>query len=112
MLVQKSNHDSINECQEMMQLMPAYSKKREVGVHECVAHAYGINTKKCSCSVIFVPTDDDALKMSRPLSYLESTTPDSEDIRMTGFTKPNLKHQFQEMCLADFASSCRLVYGK
>ena len=63
--------------------MQAYSKKREVSAQECVTRACGINMKKCSHSVVFIPTDDNAIRMSRPLSYLENTAPESENVWMT-----------------------------
>ena len=83
--------------------MQAYSKKREVSAQECVTRACGINMKKCSRGVIFIPTDDNAVRMSCPLSYLESTAPESVDVWMTSYTdkyksRPETQ-EFEEMCL-------------
>ncbi|XP_024116598.1 uncharacterized protein LOC112138269 [Oryzias melastigma] len=115
-VIESSSTERINESDEMREVMQAYSKKREVSAQECVCRATGIHMKQSSRSVIFVPTDDNPVKMSRPLSYLESTTNDSLNIWMTSLTdkykaRPETP-EFEEMCLADFASTCRIVYGK
>ena len=115
-LIENSNRDNVNECDEMREIMQAYSKKREVSAQECVTRACGIEMKKCSRGVIFIPTDDNPVKMSRPMSYLETTTPGNENVWMTSLTdkykaRPQTP-EFEEMCLADFASTCRIVYGR
>nr|XP_040030752.1 uncharacterized protein LOC120818062 isoform X1 [Gasterosteus aculeatus aculeatus] len=115
-VIENSTKDHVNECDEMREIMQAYSKKREVSAQECVTRACGINMKKCSRGVIFVPTDDNALKMSRPMSYLENTTLESVNVWMTSLTdkyksRPETP-EFEQMCLADFAATCRIVYGQ
>ncbi|KAF1374343.1 hypothetical protein PFLUV_G00249070 [Perca fluviatilis] len=115
-VIENSNRERVNECDEMREIMQAYSKKREVSAQECVTRACGINMKKCSRGVVFIPTDDNAVKMSRPLSSLENTTPECSDVWMTSLTdkykaRPETL-EFEEMCLADFAATCRIVYGK
>lgn len=115
-LIQNSDRDNVNECDEMREIMQAYSKKREVSAQECVTRACGINMKKCSRGVIFIPTDDNPVKMSRPMSYLENTTSESVNVWMTSLTdkykaRPETP-EFEQMCLADFASTCRIVYGQ
>ncbi|XP_062414952.1 uncharacterized protein LOC134107225 [Pungitius pungitius] len=115
-VIENSTRDHVNECDEMREIMQAYSKKREVSAQECVTRACGINMKKCSRGVIFVPTDDNALKMSRPMSYLENTTLESVNVWMTSLTdkykaRPETP-EFEQMCLADFAATCRIVYGQ
>ena len=115
-VIANSARDNVNECDEMREIMQAYSKKREVSAQECVTRACGINMKKCSRGVIFIPTDDNALKMSRPMSYLENTTSESLNVWMTSLTdkykaRPETP-EFEEMCLADFAATCRIVYGQ
>ncbi|XP_013856100.1 uncharacterized protein LOC106511928, partial [Austrofundulus limnaeus] len=112
-VMDNANVDQVNECDEMKAVMQAYSKKREVSAQECVTRSCGLKMKNSSRSVIFVPTDDNPLKMSRPMSFLESTTPDSENIWMTSLndkykSRPETP-EYEEMCLADFASTCRFV---
>uniref|UniRef100_A0A8C5FK64 ATP-dependent DNA helicase n=2 Tax=Gadus morhua TaxID=8049 RepID=A0A8C5FK64_GADMO len=115
-MIENSNHENLNESDEMKQVMQAYSKKREVSAQECVARACSLNMKRCSRSVIFVQTDDNPLKMSYPMSHLENKTPDSVNVWMTGLpdkykSRPE-SPEFESMCLADFAATCRIVYGK
>ena len=114
-VIENSNKEHVNECDEMREVMQAYSKKREISAQEAVARACGIKLKKCSRGVVFLPTDDNPVKMSRPMSALEDATPGSASIWMTSLTdkyknRPETP-EFEEMCLADFAATCRLVYG-
>ncbi|XP_073724526.1 uncharacterized protein [Misgurnus anguillicaudatus] len=106
----------VNEEDEMKHIMQAYSKHRQVSSQESVARTCSLPMKKCSRSVVFVPTDDDALKMSLPLSVLMNKNPDSEDVWMSGIidkyrARPQTP-EFEKMCLADFASNYRIVYGR
>ncbi|CAJ1069182.1 uncharacterized protein LOC115579693 [Xyrichtys novacula] len=115
-VIQNSRQEDVNESDEMKQIMQAYSKKREVSAQECVARACSLHMKQCSRSVVFVQTDDNALKMSYPLSHLDNKPSESEHVWMTGLPdkyvcRPETP-DFEAMCLADFASSCRIVYGK
>ncbi len=96
--------------------MQAYSKHRQVSAQESVARTCSLPMKKCSRSVVFIPTDDDALKMSLPLSVLHNKDPDSEDVWMSGIidkyrARPQTR-EFENMCLADFASEYRIFYGQ
>ncbi|RXN36713.1 replicase helicase endonuclease [Labeo rohita] len=74
---------NVNEEDEMKNIMQAYSKHRQVSAQESVARTCSLPMKKCSRSVVFIPTDDDALKMSLPLSALHNKDPDSEDVWMS-----------------------------
>ncbi|CAJ1085629.1 uncharacterized protein LOC117832690 isoform X2 [Xyrichtys novacula] len=115
-LIQNSDRECVNECDEMKAVMQAYSKKREVSAQEAVARVTSLNMKKSSRSVVFVPTDDNPVKMSLPVSSLDNTTPDSLNVWMTSLTDKYKSRpespEFEEMCMADFASTCRLVYGQ
>ncbi|KAL3987658.1 hypothetical protein ACER0C_014773 [Sarotherodon galilaeus] len=115
-VIENSHKDSVNECDEMRAVMQAYSKKREISAQECVARACGLHMKQCSRAVIFIPTDDNPVKMSRPLSVLDNTTPESSNVWMTSLNdkykaRPETP-EFEEMCMADFAATCRIVYGQ
>ncbi|XP_049586415.1 uncharacterized protein [Syngnathus scovelli] len=115
-VIENSRSANVNESDEMKQIMQAYSKKREVSAQECVARACGLHMKQSSRSVVFVQTSDNALKMSYPLSLLEGKTQESHEVWMTGLPdkykcRPQTE-EFEVMCLADFASTCRIVYGK
>ncbi|KAJ8406862.1 hypothetical protein AAFF_G00291380 [Aldrovandia affinis] len=106
----------VNERDEMKQIMQAYAKHREVSAQESVARVCGLPLKKCSRTVIFVQTDEDGLKMSLPLSRLKDMGPDEEDVWMSGlpdkYENRPATGDFNDMCLADFASGCRVLYGR
>ncbi len=81
-----------------------------------MARTCSLPIKKCSRSIVFIPTDDDALKMNLPHSVLHNKDPDSEDVWMSGIidqyrARPQTR-EFEKMCLADFASEYRIVYGQ
>ncbi|RXN38170.1 replicase helicase endonuclease [Labeo rohita] len=107
---------NVKEKDEMKHKMQAYSKHWQVSAQESVARTCSLPMKKCSRSVVFIPTDDDALKMSLPLSALHNKDPDSEDVWMSGIidkyrARPQTL-EFEMMCLADFVSNYRIVYGR
>ncbi|KAI5614793.1 hypothetical protein C0J50_11103, partial [Silurus asotus] len=115
-VVQDVRKTNVNEKDEMKQIMQAYSKHRQVSAQESVARTCSLPLKKCSRAVVFIQTDDDALKMSLPLSSLNHKNPDSEDVWMSGIVekyraRPETPH-FEKLCLADFASRYRIVYGR
>ncbi|XP_026084957.1 uncharacterized protein LOC113060278 [Carassius auratus] len=107
---------NVNEEDEMKQIMQAYSKHRQVSAQESVARTCSLPLKKCSRNVVFIPTDDDALRMSLPRSVLHSKDPDSEDVWMSGIIEKYRARprtlEFEKMCLADFVSNYRVVYGR
>ncbi|XP_078791854.1 uncharacterized protein LOC144986979 isoform X2 [Oryzias latipes] len=112
-VMDNAHMDRVNECDEMRAVMQAYSKKREISSQECVTRACGLHMKKGSRAVVFVPTDDNPVRMSRPLSFLENTTDDCCNIWMTSLSdkykaRPETA-EYEGMCLADFASTCRFV---
>ncbi len=76
-----------------------------------------LTDEKVSRSVVFIPTDDDALKMSLPLSVLHNKIPIQSDVWMSGIIdkyRAGLKHGSLKrfVCMADFASEYRIVYGQ
>ena len=100
----------------MKEVLQAYSKHREVSAQESVARTCSLKMKSCSREVVFLPTGDNALKMSLPLSALQNKPADSLNVWMTSFVdkyraRPETP-EFESMCLADFASHYRVVYGK
>ncbi|XP_047245588.1 uncharacterized protein LOC124882907 isoform X2 [Girardinichthys multiradiatus] len=114
-VIDNSDKNTVNECDEMRAVMQAYSKKREISAQECVTRVCGLKMKQCSRSVVFVPTDDIPIKISRPMRYLETVTDDSWNIWMTSLSdkykcRPETP-EFEEMSLADFAALCRFVSG-
>nr|XP_021330385.1 uncharacterized protein LOC101882679 [Danio rerio] len=115
-VIQSVREANVNEEDEMKHIMQAYAKHRQVSAQESVARTCSLPLKRCSRSVVFVPTDDDALKMSLPISVLLNKNPESEDVWMSGLIEKYrarpLTLEFEKMCLADFASNYRVVYGQ
>eukprot|EP00079_Xenopus_tropicalis_P016290 XP_004914953.1 PREDICTED: uncharacterized protein LOC101733667 [Xenopus tropicalis] len=115
-VIKSVRETDVNEKDEMKHIMQAYSKHRQVSAQESVARTCSLPLKKCSRSVVFIPTDDDALKMSLPISVLQRKDPDSEDVWMSGLSDKyrarSKTEEFENMCLADFALNYRVVYGQ
>ena len=72
--------------------------------------------KMCTRSVVFIPTDDNVLKMSLPMNSLHNKTPDSEDVWMSGLTDKYKARpegiEFETMCMTEFASTYRIIYSR
>ncbi|RXN36816.1 replicase helicase endonuclease [Labeo rohita] len=114
-VIKDSNHDNLSERECMKQVMNAYSKNREVSAQEAVSRTCSLKLKSSSRAVIFIPTDDNAVKMSLPMKYLQTMDDDVENVWMTGLpdkykARPN-RPEFENMCMAEFASEYRIVYA-
>ncbi|KAI4871520.1 hypothetical protein NFI96_008876 [Prochilodus magdalenae] len=115
-VVKEAGNDNDSELEDMKKIMQAYSKNREVSVQEAVTRVCSLKLKSCSRNVVYIPTDDNALKMSLPMKCLETKDPHSENVWMTGLpekykARPQTP-EFESMCMADFASNYRLAYGR
>ncbi len=113
-VIKNSSHDNLSDRECMKRVMNAYSKNREVSAQEAVARTCSLKLKSSSRSVIFIPTDDNAVKMSLPMKYLQTMDDDVENVWMTGLpdkykARPN-RPEFENMCMAEFASAYRIVY--
>ena len=102
--------------EEMKKAMYVYSQNREVSAQEAVTRTCGLKMKSSSRQVVFVPTADDNVRMSLPTSVLETRDDDSQDVWMTNKqdrykSRPDTD-DFETMCMAEFFSQCRVVYGK
>ncbi|KAL6491488.1 hypothetical protein MHYP_G00018330 [Metynnis hypsauchen] len=114
--VMKDTCPSSSESETMKQVMQAYSKNREVSAQEAVARTCSLKLKSSSRAVIFIPTDDNAVRMSLPMKCLQDKDPDDENVWMTGLAekymaRPNTP-EFENMCMAEFASEYRIVYAE
>lgn len=65
---------------------------------------------------MFLQTNDDALKMNLPTKRLEEMAPDAEEVWMPGlpekYTERPVTPEFEHMCVAEFASEYRILYGQ
>ncbi|KAI2646116.1 OVARIAN TUMOR DOMAIN-containing deubiquitinating enzyme 10 [Labeo rohita] len=105
--------------QALRKLGSVYLHNREVSAQESVYRLTNMHLKECSRHVQFIPTGEDTVRMSLPLSViqnkLESEHLKSEDIWMTSFvdrykSRPN-QSVFEDMCLATLASEYRIAYN-
>ena len=94
-----------------------YLHNRDVSAQESVYRLTNMHLKECSRNVVFVPTGDNVVRMSLPLSVLKekaaSRDLSSEDMWMTSLNdryknRPKDDH-FNDMCLATFASEYRAL---
>lgn len=78
-------------------------------MQETVTCVCSLKLKSCSPNVIFILTDDNALKMSIPMKQLDTRDPNSDDVWMTGLLgkyKARLHTvDFEKMYMTDFASN-------
>ncbi|KAL7868481.1 hypothetical protein SRHO_G00098650 [Serrasalmus rhombeus] len=114
--VMKDTCPSSSESETMKQVMQAYSKNREVSAQEAVARTCSLKLKSSSRAVIFIPTDDNAVRLSLPMKCLQDKDPDDENVWMTELAekymaRPNTP-EFENMCMAEFASEYRIVYAE
>uniref|UniRef100_A0A8C1N1W6 ATP-dependent DNA helicase n=1 Tax=Cyprinus carpio TaxID=7962 RepID=A0A8C1N1W6_CYPCA len=114
-VIKDSNHDNLSDRECMKQIMNAYSKNREVSAQEAVARTCSLKLKSSSRTVLFIPTDDNAVKMSLPMKYLQTMDDDMENVWMTGLpekykARPD-RPELENMCIAEFASEYRIVYA-
>ncbi|OCT76291.1 hypothetical protein XELAEV_18031490mg [Xenopus laevis] len=114
-IIKESSHTT-SERESMKEVMHAYAKNREVSAQEAVARTCSLKLKSCSRTVIFIPTDDNAVRMSLPMKSLQNKHPDDENVWMTGLkekyqARPNTP-EFENMCMAEFASEYRILYGE
>ncbi|KAI4879221.1 hypothetical protein NFI96_027864, partial [Prochilodus magdalenae] len=111
--VMKDMCPNSSERETMKQVMHAYAKNREVSAQEAVARTCSLKLKCSSRAVIFIPTDDNAVKMSLPMRYLQNKDPDDENVWMTGlpekYTARPGTPEFENMCMAEFASEYRII---
>ncbi|XP_062618787.1 uncharacterized protein LOC134280394 [Saccostrea cucullata] len=93
----------------MKQISHVYIQNREVSAQEAVYRICSMHLKECSRQVLFIPTGNDAFRMSLPLSALHSKEGSSEDIWMPSimdkyYSRPDTE-DFDDQCLAEFCSN-------
>ncbi|XP_076872151.1 uncharacterized protein LOC143522232 [Brachyhypopomus gauderio] len=111
-----SQQGNLDAKQALRKLGSVFLHNREVSAQESVYRLTNMRLKEASRKVQFVPTCD-AIRMSLPLNVIqrkaECLDKDSENIWMNSITdrykgRPKSK-DFEEMCLATFASEYRVL---
>lgn len=99
----------------MKKISRTYLNHREVSAQEAVYRACALQLKHASRKVQFVPTGDNITRISKPLSQLESCG-EFDSIWMTSlndrYKSRPLDEEFNNMCIASFASDYNILYGK
>ncbi|XP_042265880.1 uncharacterized protein LOC121896203 [Thunnus maccoyii] len=112
-----SKDGNVSAKEALKNLGSVYLHNRDVCAQEAVYRLTNMHLKECSRKVVFVPTGDNIVRMSLPLSVLKqkarSRACTSEDIWMTSFVdryknRPN-DSVFNDMCMATFASEYRVL---
>uniref|UniRef100_A0A9J8C4U4 ATP-dependent DNA helicase n=1 Tax=Cyprinus carpio carpio TaxID=630221 RepID=A0A9J8C4U4_CYPCA len=115
---ESATQGNVDARQALRKLGSVYLHNREVSAQEAVYRLTNMHLKECSRHVQFIPTGEDTVRMSLPLSViqnkLQSQNLKSEEMWMTSFVdryknRPN-QSIFEDMCLARFASEYRVVY--
>ncbi|XP_066288772.1 uncharacterized protein [Branchiostoma lanceolatum] len=110
----EGNQDVVNE---MRKVGNAYLHHREVSAQEAVYRACSLKLKDCSREVIFIPTDEKASRLSKPLAAIQNIASaengEEESIWMPSimdrYKARPLEEPFQTMCAAKFVSEYRVV---
>ncbi|XP_042269742.1 uncharacterized protein LOC121898666 isoform X1 [Thunnus maccoyii] len=112
-----SKEGNVSAKEALKNLGSVYLHNRDVCAQEAVYRLTNMHLKECSRKVVFVPTGDNIVRMSLPLSVLKqkarSRACTSEDVWMTSFVdryknRPN-DSVFNDMCMATFASEYRVL---
>ena len=114
--IREGNYDLKSE---MKKLGNVYLDYREISCQEAAHRMCNLHLKECSRAVVALPTDENPTRLSLPLSQIQAKArenEDTDDIWMTNLTdkyqaRPDAP-EFDNMCLAQFASEFRIVYGQ
>ncbi len=108
---QKGNLDA---RQSMREIGCVYLHNREVSAQEADYRVCNLRLKEGSRKVEFIPVGENPTRMSKPLSVIQSTCDEDDNIWMTSrsdryLARPNTD-KFETMCLATFCSDYRVIY--
>ncbi|XP_061601162.1 uncharacterized protein LOC133463585 [Cololabis saira] len=112
-----SKDGNVSAKEALKSLGSVYLHSRDVSAQEAVYRLSGMHLKECSRKVVFVPTGENIVKMSLPISMLRQKADSSDviadDIWMTSLVdryknRPS-DSTFDNMCIATFASEYRVL---
>ena len=103
----------------MRKLGNVYLNYREVSCQEAAHRMCNLHLKECSRTVVYLPVDENATRISLPLARIEAKAKKNEGDDDIWFKNIVDRYQarpdgveFDNMCLAQFASEYRMVYGQ
>ena len=112
---EEAEEGHMEPVKQLRKLGNVYLHAREISVMEAVYRVCGMNLKQSSREVVFVPADQNACRLTKPVEILKESEGTSDDIWMTNIVDRYLSRPrtavFENMCLADFASNYK-VKGK
>ena len=104
---------------QMKKLGNVYLDYREVSCQEAAHRMCNLHLKECSRAVVNLPVDENATRMSLPLAQIEAKAKADENDDDIWFKSLVDRYQarpdgeeFDNMCLAKFASEFRIIYGQ
>lgn len=112
-----SKDKNLDAKSALKKLGSVYLHSRDVCAQEAVYRLTNMHLRECSRNVVFIPTGNNSVKLSLQLSVLigraESQNLSSDDMWMTSIVdryrnRPD-EDNFDQMCLATFASEYRIL---
>ena len=104
---------------EMKKLGNVYLDYREVSCQEAAHRMCNLHLKECSRAVVNLPVGENATRMSLPLAQIEAKAKADENDDDIWFKSLVDRYQarpdgeeFDNLCLAQFASEFRIIYGQ
>uniref|UniRef100_A0A8C4ZZC5 ATP-dependent DNA helicase n=1 Tax=Gadus morhua TaxID=8049 RepID=A0A8C4ZZC5_GADMO len=113
-------HGNLDAKQTLNKLGSVFLHNREVSAQESVYRVTNMHLNECSRLVTFIPTGENTVRMSYPLSVIQSKAEQgdtsTESIWMTSITDRYKNRPqgaiFHDICIATFVSKYRVLYGK
>ncbi|KAI8498196.1 hypothetical protein Bbelb_241400 [Branchiostoma belcheri] len=108
----EGNEDVVTE---MRKVGHAYIHHREVSAQEAVYRVCSLKLKDCSREVIFIPTDEHANRLSKPLAAIKQLASQGDEASiwmpsiMDRYKARPREEPFRSLCAAEFASEYRVV---
>ena len=116
---QELREGNVDLKSEMKKLGNVYLDYREVSCQEAAHRMCNLHLKECSRAVVNLPVGENATRMSLPLAQIEAKAKADENDDDIWFKSLVDRYQarpdgeeFDNLCLAQFASEFRIIYGQ
>jgi len=110
---QEAKDQNLSASLLMKTVSREYMKHRAGSIQENIYRATSLKMKECSRQVVLVPLGNNPIRISLPV--LQNTNNPNKLWSSNIIDKYHARpegEQFEDMCLAEFASNYRIVYGK
>ncbi|XP_024120095.2 uncharacterized protein LOC112141236 [Oryzias melastigma] len=98
--------------ESLKKLGTVYLHNRDVSAQEAVYRLANMHLKECSRKVVFIPTGDNIVRMSKPLAVLQEQGESGNQWMLNivdRYKNRPINEEFDDMCIATFASEYRLL---